>query len=174
MTDRPSSGSIPGPAVARAHAAEPVEFAGATLHDYRHVCAFFDSTEERDRVMLPFVKDGVERGDKAFHIIDPDEREAYVDRLEGAGVPARELLETDQFEMRSWHEAYLRGGRFDQDAMLELIQEVLDRGAEQGFPLTRLVANMEWALEDFPGVDDLVEYETRLNYVLPRYKDPVI
>jgi hypothetical protein len=33
---------------------------------------------------------------------------------------------------------------------------------------------MEWALEDRPGVDDLVEYETRLNYVLPRYKDPVI
>jgi hypothetical protein len=25
-----------------------------------------------------------------------------------------------------------------------------------------------------PGVNDLVEYETRLNYVLPRYKDPVI
>jgi hypothetical protein len=33
---------------------------------------------------------------------------------------------------------------------------------------------MVWALEDFPGVDDLVEYETRLNYVLPRYRDPVI
>jgi len=29
---------------------------------------------------------------------------------------------------------------------------------------------MEWALEDRPGVDDLVEYETRLNYVLPRYR----
>jgi len=28
---------------------------------------------------------------------------------------------------------------------------------------------MEWALGDFPGVDDLVEYETRLNHVLPRY-----
>jgi hypothetical protein len=33
---------------------------------------------------------------------------------------------------------------------------------------------MEWALEDFPGVNDLVEYETRLNFVLPKYKDPVI
>jgi hypothetical protein len=29
----------------------------------------------------------------------------------------------------------------------------------------------EWALEDRPGVDDIVEYETRLNYVLPRYDD---
>ena len=46
-------------------------------------------------------------------------------------------------------------------------------GAVQGFPLTRLVANMEWALEDRPGVDDIVEYETRLNYVLPKYDDAV-
>jgi len=58
--------------------------------------------------------------------------------------------------------------------MLALIEQVLDGGKQQGFPLTRLVAHMEWALEDRPGVDDLVEYETRLNYVLPRYKDPVI
>jgi hypothetical protein len=58
--------------------------------------------------------------------------------------------------------------------MLALIEEVLDGGIRQGFALTRLVAHMEWALEDRPGVDDLVEYETRLNYLLPRYQDPVI
>jgi hypothetical protein len=29
-------------------------------------------------------------------------------------------------------------------------------------------------LEDRPGVDDLVEYETRLNYILPKYPDPVL
>lgn len=174
MMDRSSSESLPEMATAESQVSRPIEFAGATLHDYRHVCAFFDSEEEEERVMLPFVKDGVERGEKAFHIIDPDDRASYIARLEAAGIPAGELLETDQFELRSWHEAYLRGGRFDQGAMLALIEEVLDTGAEQGFPLTRLVADMEWALEDFPGVDDLVEYETRLNYVLPRYKDPVI
>jgi hypothetical protein len=40
---------------------------------------------------------------------------------------------------------------------------------QQGFGLTRLWANMEWALEDFPGVHDVVEYESRLNYILPNY-----
>jgi MEDS: MEthanogen/methylotroph, DcmR Sensory domain len=33
---------------------------------------------------------------------------------------------------------------------------------------------MEWALLDKPGFNDLVEYETRLNYVLPKYADPVV
>ena len=57
--------------------------------------------------------------------------------------------------------------------MLALIEEVLQGGKAQGYPITRLVANMEWALEDRPGVDDIVEYETRLNYVLPKYDDAV-
>jgi hypothetical protein len=47
-------------------------------------------------------------------------------------------------------------------------------GAASGYPLTRLVAHMEWALLDNPGIHDLVEYETRLNYVLPKYDDSVI
>ena len=33
---------------------------------------------------------------------------------------------------------------------------------------------MEWAAEDRPAVDDLLEYETRFNYVLVNYPDPVI
>ena len=58
--------------------------------------------------------------------------------------------------------------------MLALIEGVLDGGKAQGFPLTRLVAQMEWALQDLPGADDLLEYEIRLNYLLPRYDDPLI
>ena len=41
-----------------------------------------------------------------------------------------------------------------------VIEEVLQNGKAPGYPLTRLIANMEWALEDRPGVDDIVEYET--------------
>jgi hypothetical protein len=33
---------------------------------------------------------------------------------------------------------------------------------------------MEWALVDLPGVEDLIEFETRVNYVVPKYDDIVI
>ena len=58
--------------------------------------------------------------------------------------------------------------------MLALVEKVLDDGKTRGFPLTRLIAQMEWALEDLPGVEDLLEYEIRLNDLLPRYEDAVI
>jgi hypothetical protein len=33
---------------------------------------------------------------------------------------------------------------------------------------------MEWALVDLPGVEDLIEFETRINYVVPKYHDIVV
>jgi hypothetical protein len=33
---------------------------------------------------------------------------------------------------------------------------------------------MEWALVDLPGIDDMIEFEVRVNYVVPKYEDPVI
>jgi hypothetical protein len=151
---------------------KPIRFAGSVLQAQRHVCAFFNSADEEDRVMLPYIKDGFERGEKAFHIVDPALRADHLRRLESAGIDVTTTQKSGQFELRDWSEAYLRDGHFDQDRMLALIQEILE-GGKQAFPLTRLVAHMEWALEDRPGVDDLLEYEARLNYLLPRYRDPV-
>jgi len=153
---------------------QPVRFAGSVLGPRRHVCAFFHTQEEWYRVLLPFIKEGFDRGEKAFHIVDPNLRRDHLRRLESAGIAVEAVERNRQFELRNWADAYLLDGHFDQDRMLALIEEVLDGGTQQGFPLTRLIAQMEWALEDRPGVDDLVEYETRLNYLLPRYRDPVI
>lgn len=53
-----------------------------------------------------------------------------------------------QFEVRNREDAYLRDGCFDQHRMIALLQEVLEGSRQQGFPLTRMVAHMEWALEE--------------------------
>jgi hypothetical protein len=58
--------------------------------------------------------------------------------------------------------------------MLALIQGALKTGATLGFPLTRVIGHPESVLEDLSGVNEFIEYETRLNELLPRYDDPVI
>src|SRR5260370_7488807 len=151
-----------------------VQLAGGDLGGQRHMCAFFNSIDEEHRVLRSFIKDGFDRGDKAFHLVDPELREEHLKRLAEAGINVQEAMDTGQLEVRRWQDAYLRGDHFDQNAMLALIEEVLQLADAAGHPLTRLVAHMEWALLDRPGVDNLVEYETRLNYLLPKYDDPVV
>ena len=151
----------------------PVSLAGKSLDRSRHVCAFFHSKEEEYRVLLPFIKEGFSNGDRAFHIVKEDQHARHRQVLTSTGIPVSDAESSGQFELRRWEDAYLQDGHFDQNRMLALIEEVLQAGHTQGYPLTRLVANMEWALEDRPGVTDIVEYETRLNYILPKYDDAV-
>jgi hypothetical protein len=151
-----------------------VQLAGSALTCSCHACAFFHSREDEYQVLLPFVKEGVESGDKIFQVVDKDHQEERRRSLADSGIDVAAAEAGRQIEVRPWEQAYLRGGRFDQDAMLALIQEVLSDGKRQGFGLTRLWANMEWALEDMPGVHDIVEYETRLNHVLPKFDDVVV
>ena len=153
---------------------DAIAFAGGVLGRDRHVCAFFATRDEEYRVLAPFITDGLERGDNAYHIVDPALRQDHRRRLGELGIGVGEAERRGQLEIKEWQDAYLRDGRFDQDRMLALIEEVLQAGKRKGSGLTRLVAHMDWALEDFPGVSDLVRYETRLNYILPRYRDPVI
>jgi hypothetical protein len=154
---------------------QPVHLAGSVLPPGRgHVCAFFHGREEQYRVILPFLQEGFARGDKLIHISDPDYREDHLRRLEGVGIDSNGSRTPRQVETLSWQEAYLRDGGFDQHAMLALVEEVLTTSLQEGFQTTRLTANMEWALQDLPGVEDLVEYEARANFVLPKYDDALV
>jgi hypothetical protein len=51
----------------------------------RHMCAFFHSANEEYRVLLPFIKEGFDRGEKAFYTVDPKLREEHLNRLRSAG-----------------------------------------------------------------------------------------
>jgi hypothetical protein len=152
----------------------PVQFAGGTLGRERHICAFFNSSDEEHRVLRSFIKDGFDRGDKGFHLVDPERREDHLRRLAEAGINVQEAMDTGQLEVRPWQDAPLRGGRFDQDTWLASFEQVLQSGPVAGYAQTRFLAHMEWALIDLPGVEDLIEFETRVNYVVPKYDDIVI
>src|SRR2546421_1276701 len=175
LRGRSACSGVPALATRRHTMSHPkqVRLAGSVLDRSRHVCAFFHRKEEEYRVLLPFIKEGFAQGDRAFHIVDPRHRPEHLRHLQEADIDVAGAERKGQLVVRRWEDAYLRDGHFDQNRMLALIEEVLTEGKAQGFPLTRLVANMEWALEDRPGVDDIVEYETRLNYVLPKYDDAV-
>jgi len=154
--------------------AAPIPFAGSMLGGYRHVCAFFSSRQQEYDTLLPFVRDGLELGERAYHVLPSQYREEHLEQLRGAGIDVAAAQRRRQLEVATPQETYLRGGRFDKDAMLVLIQEALETGPTLGFPLTRLIAHAEGVLQDWSNINGWIEYETRLNDVLPRYDDPVI
>jgi hypothetical protein len=148
-----------------------VRLAGSVLDRSRHVCAFFHDKEEEYQVLLPFIKEGFDQGDRAFHMVDPWHRAEHLRRLHEAGIDVAEAERKGQLEVRRWEDAQFRDGHFDQNRMLGFLEEALAGGTARGFPMTRLMADMEWALEDRPGLEHFLEFETRVNYLAPKYDD---
>ncbi len=154
--------------------AEPIPFGQSMLREHRHVCAFFSSAVEEYDALLPFICDGINCGQRAFHVLPSHHREDHLNWLRNAGVDVEKALKSRQLEVALPEDTYLKTGRFDKDAMLVLIQEALKAGAGLGFPLTRMIAHAEMAVDDWKSGIEWAEYEMRLNGVLPNYEDPVI
>ena len=151
-----------------------VRCASGNLGQHRHICAFFNTVDEQHRVLRPFIKDGFDRGDKAYHYVDPERREEHLRWLAEAGINVQEAMGTGQLEVWPWQDSPLRGERFDLQTWLASFEQVLQSGPAAGYAQTRVMGHMEWALLDLPGVDDMIEYEARVNYVIPKYEDAVI
>jgi hypothetical protein len=86
---------------------ELVRLAGSVLSRSCHVCAFFHSKEEEYRVLMPFIKDGFENGDRAFHVVDPKHRPDHLKRLEQEGIDVANAQANGQLDVRRWQEAYI-------------------------------------------------------------------
>jgi len=155
-------------------ATAPIPFAGSQLGEARHVCAFFNSDDEKYRVLLPFIRDGFTCGDKAVHIVNPDQHRNHLQRLVAAGIDPAAAQQNGQFELRTNSETYLRDGRFDQDRMLAAFEQLASEGAKGRFPLSRIVCQMDWAADDRSYIDNLVEFESRVNDVWRCHDDAVI
>lgn len=151
-----------------------IPFAGRELGEARHVCAFFNSDEEEYRVLLPFIRDGFELGDRAIHIVNPEQRPDHLERLSRAGIDPEVARKSGQFELRTNTETYLSDGRFDPDRMLEVFERMASGNAAGPFPLSRIVCRMDWAAEGRSYVDQLIEFESRVNDVWCRHDDVVI
>jgi hypothetical protein len=149
--------------------------ADGSLGRHQHVCAFFNDLDEEHRVLRSFFKDGFDRGERATHIVEADKRADYLRRLAEAGLNVQEMMDGGQLEVLPWTDMYVRDHRFDQDAMLASVEELIQSGASAGYLRTRLVGHhMDWLFLDQPAVNNLVEYEARLNHLLSKYNAPVI
>lgn len=66
--------------------APPITLAGSQLGAVRHICAFFANDDEEYRVLLPFIREGLSRGDKSVQVVNPEARQDHLQRLAGAGT----------------------------------------------------------------------------------------
>lgn len=153
---------------------KPIPVAGSQLGEGRHLCAFFRGDDEAHRVLLPFVLEGFASGDKAVHVVRPDQEGPHLERLAAAGIDPAAVRTSGQLEVRHNTETYLNDGGFDPDRMLVAFESMVSANAKSRFPTSRIICHMDWAARDRSHQEHLVEFESRVNEVWRRHDDTVI
>jgi hypothetical protein len=152
---------------------KPIHLAGAPLHHTGHACAFFDSEDEEYRVLLPFIKDGFARGERAVHVVSPHRHGRHLETLAGAGINAVDAERRGQLDIRLSTETYLHDGRFDQNRMLKAFEEIASL-REEMYSANRIVCQMDWLCDHHCCMHEVIEFEARINDLWSRRSDTVV
>ena len=138
------------------------------------MCALFDGADDLYAQLTPFVAEGIGRGERAVHIVDPAKRNEHLERLRATGIDVDAAARRGQLHIRTWPGFYLVDGRFEPERSVRLLTVVLDEGRGFGYVATRAIGFMDWALERAPGVDAITSYEALLDIQLRTASDVVI
>ena len=133
-------------------------------HANDHLALLYEHSEEQLAAAIPFIRQGLERGEQCLYVADDNSRGAILDAMRAHDIDVDAALESGALSVLTPADTYRRTGEFDRDTMLEFWRDSLDRAKdEEGYTGLRAAAEMTWALDGDTGSDALVEYEAVLN-----------
>jgi PAS domain S-box-containing protein len=135
----------------------------STLAVHEHVCSIHDTREQQFAVTVPFLKIGLERGEKCLYVADTNTAASILDAMRGQGVDVDATVEKGMLAVADKGQEYLRKGYFDPDETIRYLAGNVREAKAAGYPAFRVAGEMTWALGGDPGAERLIEYESLLN-----------
>lgn len=122
-----------------------------------HIGHFYQSREEWSDVAIPFVRAGLEAGEKCVYVIPSKvERQALLEALAATGLNTDRALATGQLELDE--------GTHDAKAMQDFLHRALSEIPAK-YPFLRWGGDMTWSLKKLPTSESLMTWEAHCNTV---------
>lgn len=135
-----------------------------------HLCCIYETEEEHRALVTPYLRKGLELGQKVMYIVDTHTAETILGYLGDDGVDVKQYLECGQLLTLTQNESYMRNGLFSPDDMINLLRSETEKALSEGYTALRVTGEMTWALHGLPGSERLIEYEIKLNNFFPGSK----
>ncbi|MFQ5822197.1 MAG: MEDS domain-containing protein, partial [Candidatus Heimdallarchaeota archaeon] len=140
------------------------------LEPGEHLCYLYETNEELRALLVPFLRKGLEQGEKVFCIMDDRTEKLILDYLRDEGLEIEPYLKSGQLSILTGDDTYLRDSRFNPEEMIALLRTKTEQALVEGYTALRIAGEMTWALRGLPGSDRLIEYEAKLNTFFPNSK----
>jgi len=138
-----------------------------TIHD--HLCLFYENQEEQIAAVIPFIRIGLERGEKCIYISDDNSTGNVFSAIRSEGINVDSYVASGALTQTDKQDSYLKMGCFDPDWMIEYLKQTVSAAQKDGFRALRIAGEMTWALGGNPGAEKLIEYEAKFNRFSPDF-----
>src|SRR5260370_4083608 len=88
-----------------------------------HICLIYENPAEQMAVAVPFIIDGLDRGERCLYIADDRTIDEVVQALEAAGVDVAQERQRGALRLLTSQDTYLRAGEFVPQTMIGLIRK---------------------------------------------------
>lgn len=143
----------------------------------QHICAMHFGTRDRDKVLLPFLGDGLARGDKCFTAVNEDDSADLVSKLTdllGTEVDVSQSILRDQLEIKTSSDQVLSPDLADPAAVIEFWDTSVTSALTNGFGFVRLTAEASWWMPTLPRLEELIGYESELNRFTGKHPQAIL
>jgi len=135
-----------------------------------HACGFYRTPAERLAQAVNFVQEGLRLGEKVKFIADASETTGVPEFFRKGGFEVEPYLKSGQLELLPASQVYAPKGSFKPAEMIATVKDMLDQVLREGYPALRILGEMTWALRQWPGSEQLADYELAVNCLFPKSK----
>jgi signal transduction histidine kinase len=139
--------------------------AGSGAEVSRHKCLIYDGDPaEQLPVVVPLLMDGLHDNWRCLYLGSPKTVQMVDSALHAKGVDTSQARSRNALVLSS-DRSHLVDGRFDPDAMIDVLRSSIDASLHDGFVGLCATGDMRWELGDDENFDRLLEYEAKLEQV---------
>ena len=135
-----------------------------------HICFFYKDLEEQLATAAPFVMLGLLRGERCLCVLPANKMQPLFQALESLRVDVDKEVQRGALLIRSPEETYLKGGMFNREQMVKLLDEAMHESLKMGFAGFRGTGDLSWSISDTNTCGQMPGYEHMLNKYYPGKK----
>src|SRR6266487_5803347 len=136
------------------------------LGPHDHFCSIYESPQENYAVAIPFIRIGLDRGEKCIYIADDGTVGDVRQAMHSDGIDVDQAIASKALVLATKEQAYLEQGSFHPDWMFSFWKEATHLALSEGFSALRATGETEWVLRGGRGLERWMEYESRLTHTL--------
>jgi hypothetical protein len=131
-----------------------------------HICQIYSDDEEGVDSLLKFLLSGLQTGERAACFSEKIDEKMLRDFFAAHDISYDERRQNKAMILSGVNAVYFQDDVFDPDRMLDVLAHYHQESLNFGFPASRVIGEMTPRVQDVPGGNRLLEYESRVSMLL--------